>query len=252
MKETSKNNVVIVTGAAGGIGMAICKLFSKSGYFVVGTGQKIPANTPFIDTFIDCDLNELAINDDTCKQFKSKALSAIDGRPLKTLINNAAIQILGSTQHLTASDMTVSFNVNVLAPFRLTQMFLSELSANHGNILNIGTVHARSTKREFVAYATTKTAMHGLTRALAVDLGGKVRVNTLAPAATSTPMLEAGFAGKPDAFQELESCHPIGRIATIDEIAKAALFLCSDDASFITGATLYADGGILSRLHDPA
>ena len=93
--------------------------------------------------------------------------------------------------------------------------------------------------------------MHGLTRALAVDLGPKVRVNTLAPAATATPMLMAGFKGREEAFKNLEGCHPAGRIATPEEIAKIAVFLMSEDADFITGATLYADGGVLSRLHDP-
>jgi len=86
---------------------------------------------------------------------------------------------------------------------------------------------------------------------MAVDLGGKVRVNTLAPAAISTPMLEEGFAKNPDGLKALAECHPVNRIGSTNEVAKAALFLCSDNASFITGATLYADGGVLSRLHDP-
>lgn len=250
--KKSLQRAVIITGAAGGIGTALCKSFMDDGYFVVGTSRQMPKNADFANAGIDLDLNELATNAETAVRFKASVISEIGDRSIYALVNNAAVQILGSTEDIKPSDMTMSFNVNVLAPFILTQIFLDNLTQSDGSVLNIGTVHAQSTKREFVAYSTTKTAMHGLTRALAVDLGGKVRVNTLAPAATGTPMLEAGFVGKDDAFKKLEECHPMGRIASVEEIAKTALFLCSEHASFISGATLYADGGILSRLHDPA
>ena len=142
-------------------------------------------------------------------------------------------------------------NVNLTAPFRLSQAFLADLEAARGTILNIGSVHARATKPEFAAYATSKAALHGLTRALAVDLGDRVRVVCLAPAAISTPMLMAGFEGHEAAFKSLEACHPAGRIGQPDEVAKAALFLTGPDAGFATGTTFWLDGGVLSRLHDP-
>ncbi|MCA8887755.1 MAG: SDR family oxidoreductase, partial [Parvularculaceae bacterium] len=82
--------------------------------------------------------------------------------------------------------------------------------------------------------------------------GPDVRVNTLAPAATATQMLKAGFENNPAGYAELEKVHPMGRIAEPAEIARLAKFLASDDAAFVTGATLYSDGGVLSRLHDPA
>ncbi|MFC7293040.1 SDR family NAD(P)-dependent oxidoreductase [Hirschia litorea] len=245
---------VIITGAQGGIGAALCKAFKDEGWFVIATGRNAASDmdAQLFDAFIIADLNEIATSPDKAAQFKQDVEKHTDAHPLKALVNNAAIQILGRTEDLKPEDLTLSFNVNVLAPFMLTQQFLPALTAQNGSVLNIGTVHAQSTKAEFPAYATTKTAMHGLTRALAVDLGGRVRVNTLAPAATETPMLKAGFEGKPEAYQALAQAHPIGRIADVSEIAQAALFLCSDKASFITGSTLYADGGVLSRLHDPA
>lgn len=251
MTNSIDTPVAIITGAAGGIGKALCETFKAEGYFVVGTVRSIPEDTAFYDAAIALDLEYLATDPDCAAAFKHDVISAIGTRTIKAIINNAAIQILGKTEDLTAADMTKSFNVNTLAPFIMIQTFLSELTASGGSALNIGTVHAQATKPEFAAYATTKTAMHGLTRALAVDLGGRVRVNTLAPAATATPMLEAGLAGKPEAFAALEACHPVGRIADVDEIAKAALFLCSNAASFMTGATVHVDGGVLSRLHDP-
>lgn len=244
-------NVVIITGASGGIGSSLCTHFRENGWFVVGTSRTKPAAASSCDAFFQQDLDLLATDPEALSGFTKKVHEAIDGRPIKSLINNAAIQILGKTQDLTAQDLTLSFNVNVIAPFLLTQAFLKSLVSNKGNVLNIGSVHAQATKSDFVAYATSKTAIHGLTRALAVDLGPDIRVNTLAPAATATPMLKAGFEGKDAAYAALASAHPLGRISDVSEVAKAALFLCSDNASFMTGSTIYTDGGVLSRLHDP-
>jgi NAD(P)-dependent dehydrogenase (short-subunit alcohol dehydrogenase family) len=118
-------------------------------------------------------------------------------------------------------------------------------------VVNIGSIHSALTKPRFTCYATSKAALGGLTRSLAVELGGTVRVNELNPAATDTPMLRAGFEGKPGAFERLAAVHPAGRIAAPDEVARAALFLTSDAASFINGESLRVDGGVGVRLHDP-
>jgi NAD(P)-dependent dehydrogenase (short-subunit alcohol dehydrogenase family) len=86
---------------------------------------------------------------------------------------------------------------------------------------------------------------------MAVDLGPRVRVNAINPAATATPMLLAGFEGKSKEFDELAKNHLLERIAQPWEVAKTALFLASPDAAFITGACFHIDGGIGGRLHDP-
>jgi NAD(P)-dependent dehydrogenase (short-subunit alcohol dehydrogenase family) len=243
-------NVALITGIAGGIGQALGTAYRDGGYHVIGTGRAAPA-AGVCDTFLPIDLALLATSDDALADFRTAVLEACDGAPLKVLVNNAATQILGDTSALTLSDWQLTMGVNVTAPFRLVQAFLPELEAARGSVLNIGSVHAQSTKPEFAAYATSKAALHGLTRALAVDLGRRVRVNCLAPAAISTPMLMAGFEGKADAFAKLEACHPVDRIGRPEECAKAALFLTSDEAAFATGAIFYLDGGVLSRLHDP-
>lgn len=242
---------VVITGANGGIGVALVEAFAGAGWRVIATSRsKPPAKSP-AHQFIEADLGALASDEKAMADFAKAANAAAGDRPVSVLINNAALQIVAPLAKLTAADIHRSMAVNVIAPFLLAKAFLPQLEANRGAIVNIGTVHAQSTKPEFTAYATSKTALHGLTRALAVDLGPRVRVNTLAPAATATPMLMAGFDGKADKFRELEGCHPLNRIASTAEIAKIALFLASDDASFMTGATLYADGGVLARLHDP-
>jgi len=242
---------VLITGASGGIGSAFCKEFSDAGWNVIGTDHPEFVGGSHTQIDLPIDLNELALSDVLRKKFKDDVQQKCIDKPLKVLINNAAIQHLAPTDNLSLDVFHESFIVNTMAPFALIQSFLSDLESVNGCVLNIGSVHNQSTKPEFVAYATSKSAMHGMTRALAVDLGGRIRINTLAPSATATPMLLAGFDDNKEAMKDLERAHPINRIATPVEIAKAGLFLCSDNASFITGSTFYIDGGILSRLHDP-
>lgn len=242
---------VLITGANGGIGAALVEAFAGAGWRVIATSQSKPPLTSKAHAFLQADLGGLANDEKAMSDFAKKVLAAAGDAPLSVLVNNAALQILAPLRELKPADIRKTMAVNVLAPFLLARAFLPQLEENEGSIINIGSVHAQSTKPEFTAYATSKAALHGLTRALAVDLGPKVRVNTLAPAATATPMLMAGFEGKAEKFKELEACHPLNRIATTEEIAKIALFLASKDAAFLTGATLYADGGVLARLHDP-
>jgi NAD(P)-dependent dehydrogenase (short-subunit alcohol dehydrogenase family) len=241
---------VLITGVAGGIGAALGTAFRKAGWWVIGTGRKAPG-PEVCDVFVEADLDRLAIDDSILADFAAKIRMVCADNPLTALVNNAAVQILAPADKLTARDWQTTMNVNLTAPFRLSQTFLPELEAAGGVILNIGSVHAQATKPEFVAYATSKAALHGLTRALAVDMGKRVRVVCLAPAAISTPMLMAGFEGREEAFSELEACHPSGRIGFPEEVADAALFLTSPQAGFATGSTFWLDGGVLARLHDP-
>lgn len=247
------NDTVLVTGCNGGIGSGIVTAFADAGWFVIGMDQTAHRKDLKTNHFIQADLASLSSDEKKLKTFAGDVRGAFGDRPFRTLINNAAVQSLGSVDELTYEAMLSSMNVNAIAPFMLVKTFCSDLEAAKGSVINIGSVHAQATKPGFSAYAASKSALHGLTRALALDLGPKnIRVNTLAPAATATPMLKAGFAGNDNAFAALENVHPLQRIAEPDEIARVALFLASNDASFMTGATLYADGGILSRLHDTA
>ena len=138
-----------------------------------------------------------------------------------------------------------------MSPFFTTKHLLNFLEKKQGSVINIGSVHANLTKPGFVCYATSKSALIGLTNSMAVDLGPRLRINAINPAATATQMLLDGFKDKDDKYKELASNHPLKRIAEPCEIAKAALFLASDDASFITGSCIDIHGGIGRRLHDP-
>lgn len=241
----------IVTGAAGAIGNAICARLSRAGYHVVGLDIKAPAEATSA-AFVEFDLSRLAHQAeerDECRQRLREAVGS--ERQLKLLVNNAATQRLGATSEVSFSDWQSSLDVNVTAPFVLSQMLLDPLAEAKGVIVNIGSIHARLTKPGFVAYATTKAALEGLTRALAVDVGDRVRVNAISPAAVDTPMLRAGFTEQSTEFEDLSECHPTGRIAGSNEIAEIVLWLAEGDAVCINGSSLSADGGIGVRLHDP-
>lgn len=239
----------LITGAAGGIGRALTTAFAETGWRVIATDRAGEAQAAH--AFLPADLAALALDEQALDTFARAVRAAAHGAPIAAIVNNAAVQTLAPTRALSTRAVIDSLTVNVAAPFALVRAFLDDLEAGSGAVVNIGSVHAQATKPEFAAYATSKAALHGLTRALAVDLGPKVRVNTLAPAAVGTEMLVAGFEGRPEAFAALEAVHPAQRIASPAEIARIAVFLASPEAGFLTGATLFADGGILSRLHDP-
>jgi NAD(P)-dependent dehydrogenase (short-subunit alcohol dehydrogenase family) len=240
--------VALITGAAGGIGQALCREFKKNGYLVIAT-DRVELSGLVCDRFVKSDLQSLCRDEGSLQKFVTEVNIPEDG--LTALVNNAAVQILNKTSEISLQDWRDTLDVNLLAPFVLTQALLSALKKAGGSVINIGSVHAVATKPGFVCYATSKAALVGLTRALAVDLGGRVRVNAVNPAAVATPMLREGFRGKEDRLAALAEMHPIGRIAEPEEVARAVVFLSSSEASFVTGAIFNVDGGILSRLHDP-
>jgi NAD(P)-dependent dehydrogenase (short-subunit alcohol dehydrogenase family) len=243
-------NTVLITGAAGGIGRALCEAFAAAGWRVIATDQ--PGSAPVSGTeFVPADLARLAGDAEACGRFAAEVRARTQSQPLAALVNNAAVQRLNPTEAVTAEDWEASLAVNLVAPFRLAQVFLPDLEAARGSVINIASIHATQTKPGFVVYATTKAALAGLTRALAVDLGGRVRVNAICPAAIRTPMLEAGFAGRPEARRQLDAFHPAGRIGEPAEVARLAVFLASGEAPFLTGAALGIDGALSARLHDP-
>lgn len=240
---------VLITGANGGIGKALCKTFVEAGYFVIASDKV--AGDCVCDIFIQADIEALSSNSEYRNSIFAKVREYLNNQGLFGLINNAAIQILGKTEEVQIEHWRQTLDINLIAPFLLIQALLPELKKARGSVVNISSVHSINTKPGFVCYATSKTALVGLTKAMAVDLGPNVRINAICPGATATPMLLSGFDGKHEEFKQLSKIHPLERIAEPKEIAQVALFLVSEQASFITGASLNVDGGIGVRLHDP-
>lgn len=246
---TEPRRTALITGALGGIGVALVRVFSAAGFRVIASDRR-PDDKGNVE-YVQFDIARLAA-DDAYRAATSAELRTLLGTDgLSVLVNNAAVQHLGGLDELTAANLRDTFDTNVLGPFLLIQALLPDLERARGSVVNVSSVHASLTKPGFAAYATSKAALLGLTRSLAVDLGSRVRVNCILPAATDTPMLRAGFEGNPSGYAALAAMHPNGRIATPDEVARVAVFLASADASAVTGAALSVDGAIGGRLHDP-
>lgn len=241
----------LITGAAGGIGRALVAAFHSEGYQVIATDQGPPPSDLLCAHYLTANLEQVARDEMEADRFAQAIRTVLQGSGLNVLINNAAVQILADSAQLSRTDWQQTLNVNLLAPFFLTQALLPELERAHGCVLNIGSIHARLTKRRFAAYATSKAALGALTRALALDLGGRVRVLNLEPAAIATDMLTAGFAADPEGLAQLAAHHPSGGIGAPEDLARLALALVRADSPFFTGTTIGFDGGISGCLHDP-
>lgn len=246
----SAPRAAFITGAAGGIGRAMCAAFAAAGYRVIATDRG-PA-TIRQTTYLPFDLGAVACDGPTRTELYDKVSEALADASLAVLVNNAAEQILGPLGAQSVEDLRASLEVNVTAPLALVTLFLDALSAARATVINIGSVHAMQSKPGFLPYAVSKAALAGLTRSMALELAPRgIRVNEIRPGATATPMLLAGFAGDPEALQNLAGYQPLGRLAEPAEIAAVAVMLTSSDASFVTGAAVQVDGGIGIRLHDP-
>ena len=247
----NSNKCVIITGACGGIGRALVAAYVNEGYRVIATDSK-PSLLEFANVeFFQLDLKQTVLD----SSFRHEALGAIRTSigtdSLFALINNAAEQIIKPIENVNLEDWNSVLSVNLLAPFFWTQYFLDLLELAPGSVLNISSIHARQTKKEFSVYATSKAALSGLTRLLSIELGSRVRVNAIEPGAISTQMLEAGFESSPEQRRLLDDYHPTNRIGTVDEVAQVALFVTSESCTFLNGACLSVDGGIGNLLHDP-
>ena len=242
-------NGVVITGSNGGIGGAIAEVLRVAGYFVIGIGRS--ADEGRTEAYIRCDLEDFVSDHALRDQLTAEAERLLDGRKLTALINNSAVQKLSPFPALSLGDFTATINVNVTAAFALSQAFFPLLEASRGSIVNIGSIHAKLTKPGFVAYAASKAALRGLTQAMAVDCGARVRVNMIEPAAIATEMLLRGFVDSPEALKQLNAFHPAGRIGQPREVAELVAFLISDKCGFLNGSIIEVNGGIGARLHDP-
>ena len=243
---------VVITGVNGGIGSATARNFLQADYVVFGTDIQ-PDTAVSLDAYWPIDLVELVGNPELQAEFKQALAGQLDKHQadFKAVVNNAAVQILGDVDTVTMDDFLLTHTVNVAAPLLISQLCLPHMERGQGVIVNIGSIHADSTKPGFISYASSKAAIKGLTQALAVDLAGRARVNCIEPGAIATNMLVAGFEANPDKLQELEACHPSGQLGTPEEVAELCHFLVDSNVTFLNGACIGLNGGITSRLHDP-
>lgn len=241
------SKTVLITGVLGGIGSGLARTFKEAGYYVIGLDIR-DAHSEHSDKFIVFDLDKYCTDEGyRAQQHKifDEIIPSID-----VLINNAAVQLLGSIDEITLDDWNHTMNVNLTGPLLLSQYFIKKLEAARGCIINIASIHHELTKKRFVSYATSKSALVGLTKSMSVDLQGRVRVNAISPAAIDTPMLHEGFNNDEELVNKLHNIHPIRRIGKPAEVSKLALLLAEDGLGFINGANIQIDGGISNVLKD--
>jgi NAD(P)-dependent dehydrogenase (short-subunit alcohol dehydrogenase family) len=236
---------VVVTGASGGIGRAVCHQLLQQGHTVTGVDRIRVADAPWNQLHADLREEGAAF---------TAGHEARKTRPVTHLVHCAAVQAMGAAGRVTDDAWLTSLRVNVLSLDELVRACLDDLRQAKGAIVAVSSVHAVATTRDMAVYATTKAALQGWVRAAALDVAPHVRVNAVQPGAVHTGMLTAGLSRRPgdgaeqQALGMLAEKTPLGLVAEPQDIADAIAFLLSPDSRFITGATLVADGGALLRL----
>jgi NAD(P)-dependent dehydrogenase (short-subunit alcohol dehydrogenase family) len=167
---------------------------------------------------------------------------------LDILVNNAGIGHVGTMMQTAASDLDRLYQVNVRGVFNVTRAFLPKmLERKSGNIINLASIGGVVGIRDRLAYCTTKFAVVGLTKSMALDHATDgIRVNCICPGRVETPFVSARLKEYPDpekAYREMSATQAVGRMGKPEEIAHAALYLASDESAFITGTAFLIDGG---------
>jgi len=170
--------------------------------------------------------------------------------PVTGLVNNAGRNSYADPVAMTEAQWDDVFSVDLKSAWLCARLVLPDMrAAGRGSIVNIASIHADMTTAGMFPYAAAKSGLVGLTRSLALDEGPRgIRVNALSPGYTATALVEEYFSMQPPGTrQKVLDVHPIGRIGTPHEIANCAVFLLSDEASFVTGANWRVDGGLSAR-----
>jgi NAD(P)-dependent dehydrogenase (short-subunit alcohol dehydrogenase family) len=244
--------VAIVTGAGSGIGRAIAFLFAREGARVAvldvqdAAGEAVAAEAEGAGgsaAYFRCDV---AAQREVLDTFR-----AVQDRlgPLDVLVNNAGISHVGTVESTTEADLDRVYAVNVKGVYNCLHAAVPMMKGRGGAILNLASALSTVGVPDRFAYAMSKGAVLTMTYSVACDYVREgIRCNCIAPGRVHTPFVDGYLARnypgrEAEMFDKLARTQPIGRMGTPEEIAKLALFLCSDDASFITGSNVPIDGG---------
>jgi len=253
MEADTQNRIVLITGAAGGIGRATVELFASHGWRVIGVdraefGEPFPQDGLFIQSDISVGENMETI---------FQQVHANTDR-LHALVNNAALQVARPLLETSVEEWDAVMASNLRSVFlgiKLAHPLLK--AAGGGAIVNVSSVHAVATSANIAAYAASKGGLLALTRAVAIEFASdNIRANAILPGAVDTPMLRAGlgrghFAGGDiqERLDNLARKTVNGRVGRPQEIAQAIYFLADDmQSSFMTGQAMIVDGGATARL----
>ncbi len=244
------DTVALVTGAGSGIGRAIAVRFAAEGAHVVAAGPTLAKVEETARLVGEAGGQAIAVRCDvTDPESVAAAVAAANAAfgPVNVLVNNAGGSFGDDILKIDAETWDRNFDLVLKSVYHCCRATLpSMIERRRGSIVNIASVNGMTGIGE-EAYAAAKAGMINLTQNLAVKYGRfGVRANTVAPATIRTPIWNARLAERPTAFDDLARWYPLGRVGEPEEVAHAALFLASAEASWITGVTLPVDGGLLA------
>lgn len=248
--ELLRGRTALVTGAASGIGQAIALAYARAGAKVLVTDRSEADCQETMRLIEELGGEGWSAGLDVTDMAACQALAAQgEGRwgQIDTLVNNAGVIIRQGIDHPEASsNLRKVFDVNVYGLFNVVQAWLADLRATRGRIVNITSGAAFIAQGGAFGYSPSKAAVRMATQTLALDLAPDgIRVNAIAPGVIHTPMTEA-TRSNPERLERFMQRIPSGRVGRPDEIAGAAVFLASDLASYVNGATLPVDGGTIA------
>jgi 2-keto-3-deoxy-L-fuconate dehydrogenase len=248
-----KNKTALITGGGSGIGQAISLLFARQGAVVYildrddngssDTMKQIRTEGKIAE-FVHCEVDQEISVQDAVKKIVEK-------NNLDILVNNAGIAHVGNVETTGSADFDKLFSVNVKGVFHLLKTCIPYMKDRGGVILNMSSIAALVGLSDRFAYSMTKGAVSAMTLSVAKDfIRYNIRCNSISPARVHTPFVDNFIAKnypgmEEDMFKKLSAGQPIGRMAEPSEIAALALYLCSDEASFITGMDYPIDGGFI-------
>ncbi len=249
-----EDKVVVVTGAGSGIGRACAENFAAEGAKVAVVDINKSSADAVVEQIKSTGRQAAAIIADVSKasdaeKIAQEAVARFGG--IDCLVNNAGIQTYGTVVDTDEALWDRTININLKSVFLVSKHCIPVMAKRGGGaVVNMGSVQGIRSQRNVAAYTATKGAILALTRTMALDHAAQnIRVNAVAPGSVDTPMLRwAADLFEPEdpalAIEKWMALHPLGRVAFPEEIAQVVMFLASDQASFVTGATIVVDGGL--------
>jgi glucose 1-dehydrogenase len=248
---------VLVTGGSSGIGQAIAVRFAEYGANVAINYLREPEEAAETEEQVQACVGKVqregvkdvlvrgdVSNEDDVVRMVAEAVEGLGG--IDILVNNAGIQISRPTEELSSADFDRVLAVNLRGSFLCAREAIRHFLAEDkpGSIVNISSVHQLIPKPGYLGYSASKGGMQNLTRTLALEYAGRgIRVNGIGPGATVTPINRA-WIDDPEKRAQVEEHIPMRRAGDSDEMAGVTAFLASDDAAYITGQTIFVDGGL--------
>lgn len=251
-KTEFQNKAALVTGGAMGIGKSVAKILSARGANVLIVDRAEQEGLTAISEITAAGgkaefFKANVSNIQNCSDAIDKVIELYG--QLDIVSNNAGIQRYGTVESTPENEWDEVMNINLKSVYYICKFAIPHLKKTKGSIVNMTSVQAFATQRGVAAYTTSKHALIGLTRSMAIDFARDgIRVNCVAPGTVETPMLIYAAALDPNPESVYENCknmHPVGRIAQPEEVAEVVAFLASGRASFVTGSCYLVDGGLL-------